>query len=68
MSTTCKIILGGVPMSLDAFRESGRLVLVLKGTTSNPDEVLDDVKRVFSDCSIAYFYYDREHLLRVYIW
>jgi len=68
MGTTCKIILGGVPMNLDAFRESGRLVLVLKGTTSNPDEVLDDVKRVFSDCSIAYFYYDKEHLLRVYIW
>lgn len=68
MSTACKIVLGGVPMSLDAFRDNGRLVLVLEGTTSNPGEVLDDVKRVFSDRSMAYFYYDKEHLLKVYIW
>ena len=62
------MMLGGVSMSVDAFRDGGKLVLVLKGTTSNPSEVLDDVKRIFSNSSIAYFYHDKERFLKVYVW
>ena len=62
------MMLGGVSMSVDAFRDGGKLVLVLKGTVNNPCEVLDDVKRVFSNSSIAYFYHDKERLLKVYVW
>ena len=68
MSTVCKIVLGGVPMSMNVIHADDGYMLVLEGITSNPDEVLDDVKRVFSDCSMVYFYYEKKHLLKIYVW